>query len=172
MVQRRVAKSVVDWAASFTATPNERERVRAISRMQARCIRRGKRVARSAAACNSPSAVIEMEWKSVVTEHLGDHGVEEHGVEEHGMVQKRVAARVLVCREQRGHLRAYFKSFVVMTVHVADQEVEHGHVHQVEQPSALVVRRRALDHLITVRLISFPNSLSSFVVRPDARTNV
>ena len=35
-----------------------------------------------------------------------------------------------------GHL----KLFVVMSVQVADEEIEDGHVHQIEQPSAFVVR--------------------------------
>jgi hypothetical protein len=46
---------------------------------------------------------------------------------------------------------SYLDRFVVVPVHVADQEIEDRHVHQVEKPAAFVVRPD-LSHNITVVL--------------------
>lgn len=50
--------------------------------------------------------------------------------------------------------RHLLERLVMVPVHVADEEIVHGHVHQVEQPSALVVGRDVPHHaaVISIRL--------------------
>lgn len=60
------------------------------------------------------------------------------------------------------------ESLVVMPVHVADEEIVHGHVHQVEQSPALVVRRNIPDHRAVVG-ICLPLRLPPLVVAASPR---
>uniref|UniRef100_A0A182XTA4 Uncharacterized protein n=1 Tax=Anopheles quadriannulatus TaxID=34691 RepID=A0A182XTA4_ANOQN len=61
-----------------------------------------------------------------------------------------------------------FERFVVVPVHVAGEEVEHGHIHQVEQPAPLVVRRYVAHHRAVVG-VGFPLRLPALVVRAAPR---
>lgn len=55
--------------------------------------------------------------------------------------------------------------FVVMAVHVPDEEIKHRHVHQVQQSTVFVVRGNVTDHGAVVG-IGFPLCLPALVVRP------
>ena len=48
------------------------------------------------------------------------------------------------------------------------KEVEDGHVHQVDKPPSLVVRRR-LRHAVAVRLVRLPARVPVLAVRPTPR---
>lgn len=61
-------------------------------------------------------------------------------------------------------IRILPESLVVMPVHVARQEVEHGHVHEVVESTALVVGRN-LPHEGAIIGLRFPLGLSALVVR-------
>lgn len=39
-----------------------------------------------------------------------------------------------------------------MSIHVPREEVEYGHVDQIEEPAALVVRRQFAHHVAVVRV--------------------
>lgn len=55
-----------------------------------------------------------------------------------------------------------------MPVHVADEEIVHGHVHQVEQSPPLIVRRDVPDHGAVVR-VRLPLRLPPLVVAASPR---
>ena len=63
---------------------------------------------------------------------------------------------------------AHLDGLVVVPVHVAHEEVVDGHVHDVEQPPALVVRLH-LAHDLAVGLVRLPVGLAPLVVRPPPR---
>ena len=65
-----------------------------------------------------------------------------------------------------GLVAEQFERLVVVTVHVAHEEVEDGEVHQVEESPALVVRTDVLDCVTVVRVI-LPLGFASLVVAPS-----
>ena len=65
----------------------------------------------------------------------------------------------------KGVITKQFECLVVVTVHVAHEEVQDGEVHQVQQPPALVVWTDVL-HCLTVVSLSLPPGLPSLVVTP------
>ena len=59
--------------------------------------------------------------------------------------------------------RTHLDGLVVMAVHVVHEEVEHSHVHEIQQPATLVVRFDLLDD-ITVFLVRLPICFSPLVI--------
>lgn len=67
-----------------------------------------------------------------------------------------------------GFVSEQLERFVVMTVHVSGEEVEHRHVGEVGQPATSIVWRGFLNQLTVVR-INLPRRLTSPVVRSVRR---
>ena len=55
-----------------------------------------------------------------------------------------------------------------MPVHIADEKVEYGHVHEIEQFAPSVVRRRNSDAR-AIRGVRFPGRLPVFVIAAAPR---
>lgn len=65
-----------------------------------------------------------------------------------------------------------FENLIMMSVHVANKKVQHGHVHKVGQTSASVIWWKVAHIFITVIWVSFPSGLSAFMVRSSVRMSI
>lgn len=64
-----------------------------------------------------------------------------------------ILTREITAMQEVGEVTTqYLKGLVVMSVHVAHQEVQHGHVHNIKKPTALSVRVYVTDQ-VAVRLV-------------------
>lgn len=79
-------------------------------------------------------------------------------------------ASTVVQMNGEGVVAEDFERFVVMAVHVAGEEVEDGHIHEVQQATILVIRGNVSDHGAVVG-VGFPLSLPAFVVGPAPRVS-
>uniref|UniRef100_A0A182IR36 Uncharacterized protein n=1 Tax=Anopheles atroparvus TaxID=41427 RepID=A0A182IR36_ANOAO len=93
----------------------------------------------------------------------------EHGRQDGQLVVERLAEAAPMIEVDRERVVAEdLERLVVVPVHVAGKEVEHAHVHQIEQPAALVVRRDVAHHRAVVS-VRFPLRLPALVIRAAPR---
>ena len=100
-----------------------------------------------------------------------DHAALVHGRQDgHLVVVGLAEAPAVVQVDGVGVVAKDLEGLVVVAVHVAHEEVVDGHVHQVEQPAAVVVGLGFPDDLAVI-LVRLPVGLSTFVIRSSPRVS-